>query len=60
LDAENPLNLRPSLRDGSIRVQAWKLATDAELCLVRLDATGQVEHVARCGGTFVEVRQHSD
>jgi len=30
--------------------------TDAELYLVRLDAAGQVEHVAQCGGTFVEVR----
>ena len=56
LDAENPLNLRPSLTDGSVRVPPWQLVTDAELCLVRLDAAGQVQHVARCGGTFVEVR----
>jgi len=56
LDAENPLNLRPSRADGSVHVPAWGLVTDAELCLVRLDAAGQVEHVAQCGGTFVEVR----
>jgi hypothetical protein len=56
LDAESPLNLRPSRADGSVRVPAWGLVTDAELCLVRLDAAGQVEHVAQRGGTFVEVR----
>lgn len=56
LDTENPLNLRPSLKDGSVHVPAWGLVTDAELCLIRLDAAGQVEHVARSGGTFVEVR----
>jgi hypothetical protein len=56
LDAENPLNLRPSQADGSVHVPAWGLVTDADLCLVRLDAAGQVEHVAQCGGTFVEVR----
>jgi len=56
LDAENPLNLRPSRADGSVHVSAWGLVTDADLCLVRLDAAGQVEHVAQCGGTFVEVR----
>jgi hypothetical protein len=56
LDVENPLNLRPSRADGLIQVPAWELATDAELCLVRLDAAGQVQHVDRCGGTFVEVR----
>ena len=56
LDAENPLNLRPSRADGVVQVPAWGLETDAELCLVRLDAAGQVEHVAPCGGTFVEVR----
>jgi hypothetical protein len=56
LDVENPLNLRPRLTDGLVHVPAWGLVTDAELCLVRLDAAGQVEHVAQCGGTFVEVR----
>ncbi len=55
LDAENPLNLRPSRIDGVVQVPAWGLVTDAELGLVRLNA-GQVEHVASCGGTFVEVR----
>ena len=52
LDVENPLNLRPSRADGSVHVPAWGLVTDAELCLVRLDAAGQVEHVAQCGGTL--------
>jgi hypothetical protein len=56
LDAENPLNLRPSRADGSVHVPAWGLVTDAELCLVRLHAAGQVEHEAQCGGAFVEVR----
>ncbi len=56
LDVENPLSLRPSRADGLVHVPAWELATDAELCLVRLDGEGQVQHVARCGGTFVEVR----
>ncbi len=63
LDTENPLNVRPSRTDGAVQVPAWGLVTDAELCLVRLNAAGQVEHAARCGGTFIAVRGqrfHSD
>ena len=56
LDTENPLNLRPSRADGAVQVSAWGLVTDAELCLVRLNAAGQVEAATRCGGTFIELR----
>lgn len=56
LDVENPLNMHPSLADGTVQVPAWGLVTDAELCLVRLDTAGQVQHVAQYGGTFVQVR----
>lgn len=56
LDTENPLKLSPSLADGPVHVPAWELVTDAELCLVRKDAKGQVEHVVQYGGTFVAVQ----
>lgn len=33
----------------------WDVRTDAELCMVRLDASGKVKKVAVCKGSFVRV-----
>lgn len=63
LDAENPLGLSPSAAGGAVEVPAWGLTTDAELCLVRLDAAGRVEHVSIARGSAARVQdvdQRSD
>jgi hypothetical protein len=56
-DAENPLGLAPSLSEGGKMVQKeWSLATDGELCWVRLNAGGEIERVALCHGNEVSVK----
>jgi hypothetical protein len=40
---------------GAMVQKDWGVRTDAELCLVRLDASGKVKKVAVCKGSFVKV-----
>lgn len=50
-DVENPLGLRPALREAGLLVQReWGLRTDAELCLVRRNQAGAIERVVLCRG----------
>lgn len=40
---------------GTTVQKDWGVRTDAELCLVRLDASGKVKEVVMCKGSFMEV-----
>ena len=40
---------------GIIVQKNWGVRTDAELCLVRLDASGKVKKVAVCKGSFLKI-----
>lgn len=52
-DVENPLGLTPSKAGRGVLVQPdWGVRTDAELCLVRLTPSGEVEHIALAKGKF--------
>lgn len=56
LDAENPLGLTPRWKRGEqVLLPELGIATDAELALVRLDASGQVIHVALCKGNVMRI-----
>ena len=45
----------PTCPAGPVRQADWKVLTDADLVLIRRDATGRPEHVALGGGSFVEI-----
>ena len=50
-DVENPLNLSPSRAVDKILVQEdSKLLLDGEICMVRSDRLGEVNHIALCRG----------
>lgn len=56
LDAEDPLGLTPGWKRGEqVLLPELGIATDAELALVRLDASGQVIHVALCKGSVMRI-----
>jgi hypothetical protein len=55
-DVENPLGLTPGFsRDAALVQKDWDLRTDAEVCVVREDAAGQVTGVALWNGRSTSV-----
>ena len=58
VDIEDPLGHQPSF--AKVRTAAQpdcELETDAELCLVRFDANQQIQRIALCQGSYVQVGQ---
>jgi len=58
VDIEDPLGHQPSF--AKVRTTAQpdcELATDAELCLVRLDRNRQLQRIALCQGSYVQIGQ---
>ena len=64
-DVGNPLKASPSVSANRIIVQKdWGLKLEGALCMIRLDAAGQVERIVLCegksiavGGVIVELKQ---
>jgi oligo-alginate lyase len=51
MDSENALGSEPSLKTSAAHVKESGLVTNAELCHLRLDADGKVNHIALCRAT---------
>jgi hypothetical protein len=61
-DVENPLNVQPSfaaIRDMAFGDEQLVLRTDAQLCVVRVDADRNIRRVCLCKGSYLKAEDKS-